>query len=94
MLPVCQQPMRAEALYRKWPADADALRTLFDRVVTEPGYVEKVGALGLVNQPTPGVQVSERVTRLLSLPEESRKKIQAAIDCGEAVSAGRTEPCG
>lgn len=72
------------------PADVEALRALFDRAVKEPSYADKVEAMGLVNQPTPGVRVSERVSGLLSLPEESRKKIQAALDCGEALSAGRT----
>jgi len=74
------------------PTVVTALRIAFDKVVADPAFREAMLARRIVVGPTPGVELTERLHRVLSQPS-MKQILQAYLECGRRMSDSGATSC-
>ena len=68
-------------------------RAAFDATVAAPTFVADANRLSIDVLPMSGVDLAKRVTDLLADQKTLRAELQAALDCGKALSEGLGGAC-
>ena len=74
------------------PTVVQALRIAFDNVVANPAFADVMLARSIVVAPTPGVELTERLHRVLGEPS-IKQILQAHLDCGRRMSDSGATSC-
>jgi len=76
--------------------DPDVLadwRAAFDATVAAPTFIADARKLDIEVQPMSGADLAKRITELLADKQVLRAELQAALDCGKALSEGLGGAC-
>ena len=75
------------------PAILADWRAAFDATVADPRFIAEARKLNIDVQAMSGGELTKRITDLLADREALRAELQAALDCGKALSEGSSAAC-
>jgi tripartite-type tricarboxylate transporter receptor subunit TctC len=68
-------------------------RAAFDATVVSPAFLADTGKLDIAVQPMSGAPLAQRITDMLADQKSLRAELQAALNCGKALSEGQGGAC-